>query len=172
MIGSGGGAGSGGASGAGGTPGTGGRAGLGGSVGSGGSGGAGADSSEYRACQMIGGTLQMILYRLDRATSTCAQIALVQGFSTCELGVTNKGWCLGSINLSADVAACQARQSPTGPIIFATAATGTIAVTQGAMFSADVDVTAQFPASAGLPGSIHARVSGCSATCSATDCRQ
>jgi hypothetical protein len=147
-----------------------GMAGASGSGGIAGAGGAGA-SVEYGACVVIGGVTRLMVYRLDRAATTCVELTFSEETGVCPLGLANDGWCLRGANVNNDVAACEARQVLEGSTR-ATSATGTFNV-----LAADVtprlnlDITLHFEDVPGSPQSIHAEVEGCSAACTPTDCR-
>jgi hypothetical protein len=141
-----------------------------GSGGIAGAGGAG-ETVEYRACVVIGGVTRLVVYRLDRAASTCVQLTFAEETGVCGLGLVNDGWCLRGADANNDVAACEARQVLAGSTR-ASSATGTFNVLAAdATPSLDLDITLQFDDVPGLPQSIHAEVEGCSAACTATDCR-
>jgi hypothetical protein len=158
--------------GAGGRSGTGGVAGSGGVTGTGGAGGAG-DTSEYTACEYMGDSIQERIYRIDRVSSTCTEFAFSKMSTlSCPLGLTDNGWCLSGVSLSADIANCANGRVLTGTISPATGATGTFLVTSGSPPSIDFDLTFQFAGGAGLPQTVHAQASDCKANCAATDCRR
>ncbi len=150
---------------------SGGVVGSGGAPGTGGTGGTG-DTSEYTACEYVGDAMHESIYRIDRVNSTCTEFMFAKGLASCSLGLTNNGWCLYGVVLSADIANCANGHVLSGTISVATGATGTFLVTAGSPPSVDFDLTFQFSASAGLPQTVHAQASGCKANCAATDCRQ
>jgi hypothetical protein len=170
-TGTGGGAGTGGRMGTGGTPGSGGAAGS-GTGGRSGTGGGGGTSGgvEYSACPLTGGIGRIVIYRIDRTALTCTQIGIQEGTAGCSLGLVSGVWCLARAVVSADVAACESRQNPTGPVA-ATAVTGTFSVTTsgGSGIRVDLDVSLQFPAGGTLPETVQAQVASCNADC-APDC--
>jgi hypothetical protein len=147
-----------------------GTAGASGSGGTAGAGGGGA-TVEYRACVVIGGVTRLMVYRLDRAATTCVELTFSEETGVCPLGLANDGWCLRVANVNNDVAACEARQVLEGATR-ATSATGTFNVLAADVTpSLDLDVTLHFEDLPGPPQSIHAEVEGCSAACTSTDCR-
>lgn len=167
--------GSGAVAGTGGTMGSGGLAGTGGALGSGGAtvtgGSSGTSASEYRACFLPTGASQIVVARIDAASGTCAQIALLQGSAGCTLGISGGGWCLAGASVTANVASCETFQVPTGAVA-ATAASGSMSVSkQGSTQSVTMDLTLQFPASADLPTNVRVQVADCQASCAAHDCR-
>jgi hypothetical protein len=169
-------AGTGGAGGAGGARGTGGAPGSGGMTGAGGGGtggGTSADTAEYTACEYLGDTTQERIYRIDRAGSVCTEITFSKGLGGCALGLTSGEWCLAGSALSADISNCANGRVLTGTIKTAVGATGNFSVNTGASPPVvDFDLTLQYPASPGLPQSVHAWGSGCKANCTSTDCRE
>lgn len=151
--------------------GAGGRGGASGSSG-GGQGGSGGQPGqpEYRGCLTIGGILRIDVVKIDRAEETCTVLSLQQSTANCGLGITANGWCLQRASLSADVAACIAGDTPSNPVV-ATAASGTIAVSSGAMPAVDLDVELTFPSGSSLPQTVDVQVESCAPDCSDNDCR-
>jgi hypothetical protein len=162
--------GTGGSSSSGGASATGGS-GSGGVTGTGGSGGS-TSAAEYTACETIGGTISEHIYRIDRTNSICTELAFSQGLADCTLGVMSGGWCLSIAALSADVDNCANGRVHTGTVVVAQSALGSFLVSTGSPTTVTFDLTLQFPASSGLPQSVHAQASACKANCASTDCRQ
>src|SRR6185369_12126335 len=115
---------------------------------------------------------RVIVYRLDRAAATCTRLVFQEALGACALGLASGSWCLSNATVSADTASCEARQSPTGTVVAATAVTGAFTVTAGATPVVAMDVTLEFPGGGALPPTVHASASGCSAACSVNDCRR
>jgi hypothetical protein len=140
-------------------------------TGTGGSGGS-TGSVEYTACETIGGTTSEHVYRIDRTNSVCTELVFSRGLADCTLGITSGTWCLATAALSADIANCANGLVHTGAVVAAGSAQGTFAIGTGSPTTVTFDLTLQFPASSGLPQSVHAQTSACKANCASTDCRQ
>jgi hypothetical protein len=147
-------------------------AGQGGSSGIGGNGGVGGAGQgvEYRACLVIGGVTRILVYRLDRAASTCVALTFHEETDACPLGLTNNGWCLRTASIHSDIAACESLQVVQGE--FVTSAAGSFNIlAANATPKVDFDLMLEFEESGAPPLSVHAEVASCSAACGSTDCR-